>query len=165
MTGEPQGYRTPDHFAPDQFAPDHKGRIVVGVDGSPGSKAALAWAAGQARMQGCPLEAIITWDPVATPWTPYPLDLINDLRIENDKHGPFRAAGWPRIRHSPSVGAGGRARLAAAFCTFVGVAAADRGGLRFRVGHAARGEGEQPAPSAVRSGRRAARRAGWPSRS
>lgn len=85
MTGEPQDHRTPDQVAPDQVAPDHKGRIVVGVDGSPGAKAALAWAAGQARMQGCPLEAIITWDPVATPWTPYPLDLINDLRIENDK--------------------------------------------------------------------------------
>ena len=79
MSGDPRDH-TPDHGTP-----DHRGRIVVGVDGSPGSKAALAWAAGQARLQRCPLEAVITWDPVAAPWTPYPLDLINDLRIENDK--------------------------------------------------------------------------------
>lgn len=79
MTSEPQDFDTAHHSA------DDRRRIVVGVDGSPGSKAALAWAAGQARLQGCALEAIITWDPVATPWTPYPLDLINDLRIENDK--------------------------------------------------------------------------------
>lgn len=64
---------------------DGAGRIVVGVDGSAGSKAALRWAARQARLQGGSIEAIITWDPVATPWTPYPLDLISELAIENEK--------------------------------------------------------------------------------
>ena len=79
MNGEPQG-------AADQVESSARtARVVVGVDGSAGSKAALAWAAGQARLMGCPLEAVITWDPVATPWTPYPLDLVNDLRIEHDK--------------------------------------------------------------------------------
>ncbi|HEX7107587.1 MAG TPA: universal stress protein [Acidothermaceae bacterium] len=78
-SGGPQDFDTPELSA------ERKARIVVGVDGSAGSKAALAWAAGQARLLGCPLEAVITWDPVATPWTPYPLDLVNDMRIEHDK--------------------------------------------------------------------------------
>jgi len=36
-------------------------RIVVGVDGSPSSKAALAWAVGQARLTGDSIEAVIAW--------------------------------------------------------------------------------------------------------
>lgn len=37
-------------------------RIVVGVDGSERSKAALAWAARQAELTGAGLEALIAWD-------------------------------------------------------------------------------------------------------
>jgi nucleotide-binding universal stress UspA family protein len=37
------------------------GRIVVGVDGSDESKAALRWAARQARLTGAELEAVISW--------------------------------------------------------------------------------------------------------
>lgn len=37
------------------------GRIVVGVDGSPSSKAALAWAVEQARLTGASVEAVIAW--------------------------------------------------------------------------------------------------------
>jgi nucleotide-binding universal stress UspA family protein len=36
-------------------------RIVVGVDGSVPSKAALVWAAGQARLTGAVVEAVIAW--------------------------------------------------------------------------------------------------------
>jgi nucleotide-binding universal stress UspA family protein len=36
-------------------------RIVVGVDGSPSSKAALAWAIGQAELTGATVEAVIAW--------------------------------------------------------------------------------------------------------
>ncbi len=36
--------------------------IVVGVDGSDSSKAALAWAAAQARLTDSPVVAIATWD-------------------------------------------------------------------------------------------------------
>jgi nucleotide-binding universal stress UspA family protein len=46
-------------------------RIVVGVDGSPSSKAALAWAARQARMTGTPLLAVTTWEyPANYGWAP-----------------------------------------------------------------------------------------------
>ena len=37
-------------------------RIVVGVDGSPSSRAALGWALRQARLVGGTLDAVITWD-------------------------------------------------------------------------------------------------------
>jgi nucleotide-binding universal stress UspA family protein len=41
-------------------------RIVVGIDGSTNSTAALEWAARQAELTGCTLEVITTWEwPVA----------------------------------------------------------------------------------------------------
>jgi len=46
--------------------PEAGRRIVVGVDGSAPSKAALAWAVRQARLTGAPVEAIIAWEYPAT---------------------------------------------------------------------------------------------------
>lgn len=37
------------------------GRIVVGVDGSPSSRAALRWALGEARLRGAVVEATMVW--------------------------------------------------------------------------------------------------------
>ncbi len=37
-------------------------RVVVGIDGSPSSVAALEWAAHQAELTGATLEVIATWD-------------------------------------------------------------------------------------------------------
>jgi nucleotide-binding universal stress UspA family protein len=37
-------------------------RIVVGVDGSPGSLTALRWASQQARLTGAQLEAVAVWE-------------------------------------------------------------------------------------------------------
>ncbi|HYB89275.1 MAG TPA: universal stress protein [Streptosporangiaceae bacterium] len=42
--------------------PQGDGRIVVGVDGSAPSKAALAWAVRQARLTGATVEAVIAWE-------------------------------------------------------------------------------------------------------
>jgi nucleotide-binding universal stress UspA family protein len=43
---------------------DTTARIVVGVDGSQGSKTALTWAMTQARLSGATVEAVTTWqDP------------------------------------------------------------------------------------------------------
>jgi nucleotide-binding universal stress UspA family protein len=42
-----------------QQEPEHK--IVVGVDGSASSKAALAWAVRQAELTGATVEAVIAW--------------------------------------------------------------------------------------------------------
>jgi nucleotide-binding universal stress UspA family protein len=44
---------------------DGRRRIVVGVDGSAPSKAALAWAIGQARLTGAAVEAVIAWESPA----------------------------------------------------------------------------------------------------
>ena len=41
-------------------------RIVVGVDGSPASTAALRWAARQAELTGSRLEAVTAWERPAT---------------------------------------------------------------------------------------------------
>lgn len=50
-----------------------QGRIVVGVDGSEGSKHALRWAARQAEYTGAVLEAITAWDyPATYGWVPVP---------------------------------------------------------------------------------------------
>jgi nucleotide-binding universal stress UspA family protein len=45
------------------------GRIVVGIDGSEHSAAALRWAAEEARLRGATVEAVHAWSyvPVATP--------------------------------------------------------------------------------------------------
>ncbi|MDX8052363.1 universal stress protein [Lentzea sp. BCCO 10_0798] len=37
--------------------------VVVGVDGSPASKAALRWAVEDARRRGCPVDVISAWHP------------------------------------------------------------------------------------------------------
>jgi nucleotide-binding universal stress UspA family protein len=52
---------------------DRERRIVVGVDGSTASRAALTWAVGQARLTGAVVEAVSAWEvPLAlrTPWPP-----------------------------------------------------------------------------------------------
>jgi nucleotide-binding universal stress UspA family protein len=53
-------------------AEEHRdGRIVVGVDGSKPSKAALAWAAHQARTTGTALVAVAAWEyPTSYGWSP-----------------------------------------------------------------------------------------------
>jgi len=56
-----------------QAGGDVQRRIVVGVDGSGSSRAALAWAAGQARLSGAVLDVITAWEiPLAIrdPWPP-----------------------------------------------------------------------------------------------
>ena len=37
------------------------GRIVVGVDGSEGSRAALRWAVEEGRLRSAPVEAVLVW--------------------------------------------------------------------------------------------------------
>lgn len=55
------------------------GRIVVGVDGSPSSKAALAWAVDQAGVTGASVEAVIAWHyPVMVGGMPFaPIGVID----------------------------------------------------------------------------------------
>jgi nucleotide-binding universal stress UspA family protein len=47
-----------------------KGRIVVGVDGSAGSIAALGWAVDEARLRGTSLHVVMTWEMPQTYGSP-----------------------------------------------------------------------------------------------
>lgn len=54
---------------PISSAPGHGPRIVVGVDGSDSSQAALRWALRQAKLAGARVEAVIAWRyPVEFGW-------------------------------------------------------------------------------------------------
>jgi nucleotide-binding universal stress UspA family protein len=50
---------------------DGTDRIVVGVDGSPGSKTALTWAMNQARLTGATIQAVTAWEDPARYGTAY----------------------------------------------------------------------------------------------
>ena len=52
-------------------ATDTVPRIVVGVDGSPGSRNALMWAMNQARLTGATIEAVTAWQDPARYGTAY----------------------------------------------------------------------------------------------
>jgi nucleotide-binding universal stress UspA family protein len=51
-------------------ATNDKGRIVVGVDGSPGSLTALGWAVDEARQRGTSLQVVMTWQMPQTYGSP-----------------------------------------------------------------------------------------------
>jgi nucleotide-binding universal stress UspA family protein len=78
-----------------QPGPAH--RIVVGVDGSPASVAALEWAAHQAELTGAALEVLMTWEwPTSYGWT---LPISSEFDPEHDSEttlaellGPVRKA-------------------------------------------------------------------------
>ena len=60
-------------------------KIVVGVDGSDSSKAALVWALRQARLTGAPLQVVMAWDyPLTYGWMVVPegIDLGADAASE-----------------------------------------------------------------------------------
>ncbi|MCD2195836.1 universal stress protein [Actinomycetospora endophytica] len=50
-----------------------KGAVVVGVDGSEGSRAAIEYACDEAQLRGLPLAAVVAWAPPEVCITPYPL--------------------------------------------------------------------------------------------
>ncbi|MFG2947127.1 universal stress protein [Streptomyces adustus] len=47
--------------------------VTVGLDGSPESRAAAEWAAGEARLLGLPLKLVQVWEPVPDPMVQAPL--------------------------------------------------------------------------------------------
>lgn len=56
--------------------------VVVGVDGSESSRAALAWAATQARLIGAPLVCVSTWEWPATFGAPIGLPTSVDFEAD-----------------------------------------------------------------------------------
>jgi nucleotide-binding universal stress UspA family protein len=57
-------------------------RIVVGVDGSPESRAALRWAMGEAKLRGATLEAVYVWSipAIVGPAAPPALVPVEEMR-------------------------------------------------------------------------------------
>lgn len=49
---------------------DRTRHIVVGIDGSPGSRTALAWAMTQAKLTGAEIEAVAAWQESVMPLGP-----------------------------------------------------------------------------------------------
>ena len=63
-------------------SPTARGRIVVGVDGSPGSREALRWAARQAELTGAELDAVTAWQyPAFFGWAPTGADGVDFTKV------------------------------------------------------------------------------------
>jgi len=64
------------------------GRIVVGIDGSPPSLAALSWAARQGDLTGSTLEILMTWEyPSSYGWAvPIPDDFDPESDLQQTLH-------------------------------------------------------------------------------
>ncbi|NEE05441.1 universal stress protein [Streptomyces sp. SID7499] len=71
-------------------------RVVVGVDGSPASHAALRWAVHHARMVGGAVEAIYVWDtPSARGWSGPAVDPDFDLEQARERFAQELRAVFP----------------------------------------------------------------------
>jgi nucleotide-binding universal stress UspA family protein len=87
-----------------------KGRIVVGIDGSPSSLDALSWAARQADLTGSALEVVMTWEwPSSYGWAaPVPTDFDPEEDVRQSLESavaPVRAA-HPNITVDPKLVSG-----------------------------------------------------------
>ncbi|MBT8159540.1 MULTISPECIES: universal stress protein [Arthrobacter] len=63
----PAGESVPAGTVPPAHAHEPFGRIVVRVDGSDGSRAALAWAVNEAQLRGASVHAVIAWERITGP--------------------------------------------------------------------------------------------------
>lgn len=65
--------------------PAKQSRIVVGVDGSAGSKEALRWAELQARRTDAELDAVIAWEyPAFFGWAPVSPDDVDFAKVAEE---------------------------------------------------------------------------------
>ena len=110
------------------------GRIVVGVDGSASSKAALSWAVAQSRLTGQPVEAVMSWDyPVN--YTVAALGTFEwagsaTLALENAVSEVVHGDDVPRVRQRVEQGHAARVLLdAAADAELVVVGSRGHGGF------------------------------------
>jgi nucleotide-binding universal stress UspA family protein len=82
-------------------------RIVVGVDGSPSSRAALRWALWQAQLTGASIEAITAWQAptlvtVATPFAKAEAGGADDSQIKTAAENMLRTVVAQEV--GPSTG-------------------------------------------------------------
>ncbi|GAB1339628.1 universal stress protein [Streptomyces sp. E-15] len=80
-------------------SPEPKTRVVVGVDGSPSSHAALRWATRYADLVGAFVEAVYAWDtPSATGWAGPAIDPEFDLEQARERFSTELRAVFPDER-------------------------------------------------------------------
>lgn len=60
-------------------------RIIVGVDGTEGSKVALRWAAREAELSNRGLLAVNSWQANTIGWAPYPSSAAIGVPVEAEK--------------------------------------------------------------------------------
>jgi nucleotide-binding universal stress UspA family protein len=115
---------------------EHEHRIVVGVDGSVTSKAALRWAARQARLAGAVVEAVTAWEVPAI--SGYPM-AVSDVdweelatQIVTDAIAEIPATAEPaEIRYKVAEGNAAQVLLdASAGADLLVVGSRGHGGLR-----------------------------------
>ncbi len=78
--------------APQMVRQPTKGAVVVGLDGSGGSRAAFEVACDEAAMRGLPIAAVVAWTPPEVWVTPYPL-----VPAARDMHAAALALGRREI--------------------------------------------------------------------
>lgn len=61
-------------------------RIVVGVDGSDGSKTALRWAVDEARLHGARVVALYAWDVPVVPSDVTPVPQLDLVTLVTQRH-------------------------------------------------------------------------------
>ncbi len=88
--------------------PEPAHRIVVGIDGSACSRAALEWAAHQAELTGATLEAVISWEwptayGVAFSYLPPDYDPGADARTVLDQALESIRGAHPRLTIRPVI--------------------------------------------------------------
>jgi nucleotide-binding universal stress UspA family protein len=91
-------------------------RIVVGVDGSPSSLAALEWATNQAQLTGSVLDVLMTWHwPVGYRWSPVPKNYGpgNECEKQLNEHLEHVRGTHPNVSIQPIVTEGRPAPLLA----------------------------------------------------
>ncbi len=80
-------------------------RIVVGVDGSESSKAALAWAANEAKLRGCHVVAVLAWTPAVVTPGPWPgmVPVPTSVDGEEDAKAELSSVVEKALGHIPEV--------------------------------------------------------------
>ncbi|MFJ8632389.1 universal stress protein [Streptomyces sp. NPDC093568] len=127
---------------------EHADGIVVGVDGSEASVAALRWAAEQARALGTPVVAVHAWEPATAGFAPYAPASARPTVAEQRERAAEVLASAVRAAFGPRVGPDLRAVVVEGPPAQVLLRYA-RGALLLALGRRAHGRWELPAVGTV----------------